>query len=62
MCGMDYRIPDEIVADPTKFKDFIETYMPDKTSRSGDGLAAGSGNGTSSSPSAIDSSAANLSN
>ena len=62
MCGMDYRIPDEIVADPTKFQDFLDKYMPDKTSRSGDGLAAGSGNGTSSSPSATDSSAANLSN
>lgn len=62
MCGISYRIPDDIVADPNKFKEFMETYMPDKTSRSGDGLAAGAGNGTSTTPSATDTSAANLAN
>lgn len=62
MCGMSYRIPDDVMASPEKFSAFMEQYMPDKTSRSGDGLAAGAGNGTSSTPSATDSSAANLSN
>ncbi len=60
--GFNYRIPDDIVADPDKFQEFLETFMPDKTSRSGDGLAAGAGNGTSTSPAALDTSAANLAN
>ena len=60
--GFNYRIPDDIVADPDKFQEYLETFMPDKTSRSGDGLAAGAGNGTSTSPAALDTSAANLAN
>ena len=62
MCGLSYRIPDDIVADEDKFQEFLATYMPDKTSRAGDGLAAGAGNGTSTSVSSLDPSAANLSN
>lgn len=61
MCGMKYRIPDDIVADDTKYQEFIGKWMPEKTSRSGDGMAT-AGTGTSSSVSALDPSAANLSN
>ncbi|MCJ8478707.1 hypothetical protein MOO17_11760 [Escherichia coli] len=59
--GFDYRIPDDIVSDKDKFVEYMETFMPDKTSRSGDGMAT-AGTGTSTSVSALDPSAANLSN
>lgn len=62
MLGLKYRIPDDIVADPDKMQDFLNKWMPEKTSRSGDGLATGAGNGTSNSVSARDNSAANLAN
>lgn len=62
MCGFSYRIPDEIVASPEKFKEYMDTYGKESTSRSGDGLSKGSGNGTSDNVSAVDTSAANLSN
>ena len=60
--GFKYRIPDEIVADPAKFKQFVLDFFPEKSSRAGDGMATGTGNGTSTSVSATDTSAANLSN
>lgn len=60
--GFKYRIPDEIVADPAKFKQYVLDFFPEKSSRAGDGMATGTGNGTSTSVSATDTSAANLSN
>lgn len=62
MCGIAYRIPDDIVADSAKFKTFMAEFMPESTSRAGDGLAAGTGNGTSTSVSSTDTSASNLAN
>lgn len=59
--GFEYRIPDDIVANKEKFFEFMDNYMPDKTSRSGDGLAT-AGTGTSDTVSALDPSAQNLSN
>lgn len=60
--GFNYRIPDDIVSNEDKFAAYMEQFMPDKTSRAGDGLATGTGNGTSTSVSTLDTSAANLSN
>lgn len=62
MTGMSYRIPDDVASDPDKFQEFVQMYMSDPTSRSGDGIAAGSGNGTSTSPATIDTSVANNEN
>lgn len=59
--GFEYRIPDDIVADKKKFTEYMNQFMPDKTSRSGDGLAT-AGTGTSDTVSSLDPSAANLSN
>ena len=60
--GFEYRIPDDIVADEDKYQKYLETYLPEKSSRAGDGLATGTGNGTSTSVAALDTSAANLAN
>ncbi len=62
MCGITYRIPDEIVSNPEKFKEFRDLYIPNSTSRSGDGIAAGSGNGTSTSVASGDNSNLNTEN
>lgn len=62
MLGFKYRIPDDVVANPEAFQEYVEKYVPNKTSRSGDGLAKGSGNGTSDHPSSLDPSAQNLAN
>lgn len=62
MVGLKYRIPDSIVSDPEQFQEFVTQFMGDPTSRSGDGIAAGSGNGTSTSPATIDTSVANNAN
>lgn len=62
MLGFDYRIPDDIVASDEKFQEFMQKYFPEKESRAGDGMAAGMGNGTSTSAASLDNSAANLAN
>ena len=62
MMGMKERIPDDVAADPEKFKEYVETYMSDPSSRSGDGIAAGAGNGTSTTAATRDNSVANVAN
>ena len=62
MLGIEYRIPDSIVSDPEAFQEFLSTYLPSKTSRSGDGIIAGQGNGTSTQPADVDTSVANKEN
>lgn len=49
MFGIKYRVPDEVVNDPAKWEEYLTNYMSDGESRSGDGIAAGTGNGTSTS-------------
>ena len=49
MLGYNYRIPEEYKTSPEKWQEYMNIYMPQFTSRSGDGLAAGGLNGTSSS-------------
>lgn len=45
--GFTYRIPDEIADNPAKLKKFMETYLPQKTSKAGAGMQRGkSGTGT----------------
>ena len=60
--GYKYRVPKEIADDPEKWKEYMETYMPKATSRSGDGMAAGGVNGTSSNVSGSDNSTSNNEN
>lgn len=60
--GYKYRVPKEIADDPEKWKEYMETYMPKATSRSGDGMAAGGLNGTSSGVSESDNSTSNNEN
>lgn len=62
MCGFKYRIPDDIVSDPEKAAEFIANNVPASTSRSGDGLAAGGLNGTSTTASSTDTSIMNNEN
>ncbi len=62
LCGIKYQIPDEVITNPSKLQEFMEKYVPNSTSRSGDGLAAGGLNGTSSSVSSSDTSNSNLEN
>lgn len=63
MCGFSYRIPDEIMTDPDKLQEFINLYLPNATTRSGDGMAQGtSGNGTSTSSATTDTSSLNTEN
>lgn len=63
MLNMKYRLPEDVVSDPVKFKEFCDTYLPKSTTRSGDGMAQGtSGNGTSTSVSSVDTSVSNLAN
>ena len=62
MCGFKYRIPDDIVSDPEKAAEFIANNVPASTSRSGDGIAAGGLNGTSTSVSSTDTSTMNNEN
>lgn len=62
MCGFKYQIPEDILTDETKVADFIAEYLPASTSRSGDGLANGGLNGTSTSVSTNDSSSLNSDN
>lgn len=62
MMGMIYRIPDDVISDPVKFDEFKLRFMPEKTSRSGDGMASGLNSGTSNTAQAVDTSVANLSN
>lgn len=62
-CGFTYRIPEEIITNPQKVEEFMSTYLPVATSRSGDGLEVGrSGNGTSTSVTTTDSSSLNSEN
>lgn len=45
--GYNYRIPQEVVDSPEKWKEWSQEYMPSPTSRSGDGMqTAGSGTST----------------
>ena len=60
--GIEYRIPDDVVADPEKFQEYAATFMKGNTSRAGDGMKTGTGNGTSTSVSAEDTSISNVSN
>ncbi len=63
MCGIKYQIPDEILTDETKLEEFMAKYVPNSSSRSGDGMAQGtSGNGTSTSTAKTDTSNLNLEN
>ena len=62
MMGLKYRIPEEVRNDETKFLAWCEKYLPDNTSRSGDG-AKTAGEGTSKGGgSSRDNSVANKSN
>ena len=62
MLGYNYRVPEEYKSSPEKWKEYIELYMPQFTSRSGDGLAAGGLNGTSSNAGSADNSVKNNEN
>lgn len=62
MCGLKYQIPDEILSDEVKLKEFMDQYLPESVSRSGDGIAAGGLNGTSSSTSTTNTSTSNSEN
>lgn len=63
MCGFKYRVPEEIRTDKTKFTEFLTTFMPAMTSRSGDGMEQGTtGQGTSKTVSGKDSSSLNTEN
>ena len=65
MLGFHYRIPEELLGKENEkaFLEWSEKYLPDSTSRSGDGMAVGtSGNGTAKSSSTRDNSVANKEN
>ena len=62
MINLDYRIPDDIVSDPVAFQEFVATYVPGSTSRAGDGMKTGTGNGTSTSVASTDTSVSNVAN
>ncbi len=65
MLGFHYRIPEELLGKENEkaFLEWAEKYLPDSTSRSGDGMAIGtSGNGTAKSSSTRDNSVANKEN
>lgn len=61
MLGYNYRVPEEYKSSPEKWKEYIELYMPQFTSRSGDGLAT-AGEGTSTSINGKDNSISNNEN
>lgn len=63
MCGIKYQIPDEILLDENKLADFMAKFVPNSTSRSGDGMAQGTnGNGTSTAVAVDDTSSLNTEN
>lgn len=63
MCGLKYQIPADILEDETKLQEFVDKYLPNSTSRSGDGMAQGtSGNGTSTQSATTDTSNLNVEN
>ena len=63
MLGYNYRIPEEYKTSPEKWQEYMNIYMPQFTSRSGDGLEVGtSGNGTAKSTSTRDNSISNTEN
>lgn len=59
MMGMKERVPDDVANDPEKFEEYVETYMSDPISRSGDGIGT-AGPGTSTSAGGIDTTVANV--
>ena len=65
MLGFHYRIPEELLGKENEkaYLEWSEKYLPDSTSRAGDGMAIGtSGNGTAKSSSTRDNSVANKEN
>lgn len=61
-CNFKYRVADRVITSDSDFADFSEKYLPPKTSKAGEGMSKGSGNGTSDSAAGTDNSSLNMDN